>query len=76
MEDTTVLAKIYSHLVPRGYFGLLRQIINTRVPPIIEECSRPPTPLAEQIFYMVLNPLVAVAHSKVCMVIRAEQKFN
>ena len=39
------------------YFGLLRRLCDKRVPPLMEENSRPPTPLAEAIFKMIVQPL-------------------
>jgi len=62
--DPAVLNKIYSYLLPRGYFSYVRRIINARVPPIIEECLRPPTPMAGEILQMVVNPLISVGKSK------------
>ena len=39
------------------YFGLVRRLCDKRIPPLIEENCRPPTPLAEAIFKMILRPL-------------------
>ena len=39
------------------YFGLVRQLCDKRIPPLLEESCRPPTPLAEAIFNMIIRPL-------------------
>ena len=39
------------------YFGLVRRLCDKRIPPLLEESFRPPTPLAEAIFSMITRPL-------------------
>ena len=63
--DPIVLNKVYSYLVPRGYFGYIRRIINSRVPPVIEECIRAPTPLSQEILQMIFNSISVASRSKV-----------
>ena len=38
------------------YFGLVRRMCDKRIPPLLEESFRPPTPLAEAIFSMIVRP--------------------
>ena len=51
------MTNIYKYLVSRKYFSLVRLIIDSRVPPVLSETTRPPTPLAGEILQMVLNPV-------------------
>lgn len=59
------MTKIYKYLVPREYFGTVRTIIDSRVPPVMSETIRPPTPLAGEILQMVLTPVHLAAQSQV-----------
>lgn len=47
-------------LVENGYYRCLRRICDLRIPPIIEESSKAPTPLAEAVFDMMAKPLSLV----------------
>ena len=44
-----------------NYFGLVRQLCDKRIPPLVEESATPPTPLAEAIMNMVTRPLKLIA---------------
>jgi len=63
--NSDVVTKIYSHLVPRNYFGLVRTIIEYRCPPVMSETVQPPTPMAEEVLKMVITPVNLAVHSQV-----------
>ena len=61
-----VVTRIYQYLMPRQYFGTVRVIIDSRVPPVMSETVRPPTAVAGEILQMILNPLTVANQSQVC----------
>ena len=52
-----ILTKIYKFLIKDSYFVKIRQLIDTKIPPILAPTTKPPTPLSEEILQMVLRPL-------------------
>ena len=56
-----VVARMYRHLFTKEkYFRQVRRLIETRIPPLLETTTRPPTPLAGELLNMVARPLQAV----------------
>jgi len=55
--STHILHKIYKFLISRDYFATVRTIVDSRIPPVMTETTRAPTPLAEEILKMILSPL-------------------
>ena len=53
----TILTKIYKFLIKDSYFSKIRQLINTKIPPLLSVTTRPPTPVSEEILQMILRPL-------------------
>ena len=52
---------MYRHLFTKEkYFRQVRRLIETRIPPLLETTTRPPTPLAGELLNMVARPLQAV----------------
>ena len=60
-----LVTNIYKYLVSRKYFSLVRTVIDSRVPPVLSETTRPPTPLAGEILQMVLTPVNLAVQSTV-----------
>lgn len=56
-KSSIILCKIYKFLVVRKYFAMVRTIVESRIPPVLEETVRAPTPLAEEILRMLDSPL-------------------
>lgn len=54
---TQLLLIIWSYLVDNGYFIFIRSIINVRIPEPYEETIKPPTPIADALFNLVIGPL-------------------
>ena len=56
-----VVARMYRHLFTKEkYFKQVRRLIETRIPPLLETTTRPPTALAGELLNMVARPLEAV----------------
>ena len=53
----TNLTKIYKFLIKDSYFSKIRQLIDTKIPPLLSVTTRPPTPISEEILQMILRPL-------------------
>ena len=53
----TILTKIYKFLIKDSYFSKIRQLIDTKIPPLLSVTTRPPTPVSEEILQMILRPL-------------------
>lgn len=49
--------RYFAYLIPRGYFEAIKWLCNTRVPPILEESARPPTPMSDLLFSLILRPI-------------------
>jgi ubiquitin-protein ligase E3 C len=56
-----VLGTIYAFLIGKSYFQHVRQLADSRIPPLLEASTRPPTPMSGEILQMVLRPLEAAA---------------
>ena len=56
-DEETLSQKIYSYLVTKDYYGNLRKLCDVRIPPIITETIKAPTPMAETIFNLIVQPL-------------------
>ena len=52
-----ILTKIYKFLIKDSYFIKIRQLVDTKIPPILAPTTIAPTPLSEEILQMVLRPL-------------------
>ena len=57
---TAVVTKIYKHLVTNSYFAKIRQLVDTRIPPLLQETIRAPTPVSGEILGMVVRPLLVL----------------
>ena len=64
-----VLGRFYRHLVARDYYGAVRRLVDTRVPPLLGPALKPPTPLAGEILQMVSRPLHIAAQAQVNTVV-------
>ena len=56
-EDSNQLAQIYDYLIRQNFYADLRQICDLRIPPMVSETTRAPTPLAETFFNLIMQPL-------------------
>ncbi len=56
-SSSTVQLKMFQYLVSKDYFGNVRRLCDARIPPLMSETSRPPTPLSATILAMVTRPL-------------------
>ena len=52
-----IVTKVYKFLIKNSYFSKIRELIDTKIPPLLSVTTRPPTPLSEEILQMVLRPL-------------------
>ena len=52
-----IITKIYKFLIKDSYFSKIRQLMDTKIPPLLSITTRAPTPLSEEILQMVLRPL-------------------
>ena len=59
-EDSTQLIHIYDYLIRRDFYADLRQICDKRIPPMVKETTKAPTPLAETYFNLIMQPLSLV----------------
>ncbi|KAK3089067.1 hypothetical protein FSP39_000528 [Pinctada imbricata] len=53
-----VVQKIWNFLIEKGYFHQMRVILEAKVPSSLEKSHHPPTPQAESIFSLIMNPIV------------------
>lgn len=64
LNDTVVvrgfLEAMYTYLVKRNYFKLVRQMIDEKVPPLYEPVVSPPNALSDTLIQMVVQPLKLV----------------
>ncbi len=51
------ILKIYDYIIRHGFFKHLRQICDTRIPPMIAETSKAPVPIAGTILDLIMQPL-------------------
>jgi hypothetical protein len=60
-DDNRVIQEaIYGYLVRKDYYGNLRRLVDARIPPLVEETTKSPTPMAETIFGMIMQPLLLI----------------
>ena len=52
-----IITKIYKFLIKDSYFSKIRELIDSKIPPLLSITTRAPTPLSEEILQMVLRPL-------------------
>ena len=57
---TLVVSKIFKYLVSNSYFAKVRQLVDTRIPPLLQETTRAPTPVSGEILGMITRPLLMV----------------
>ena len=60
-EEKALSQKIYSYLVTKDYYGHLRKLCDVRIPPIMTETIKAPTPMAETIFNLIVQPLSLIS---------------
>jgi hypothetical protein len=68
--------RYFTYLLPRGYFESIRRLCDSRVPPIIDETSRPPTPMAELIFELITRPLKLMQGAEKSFKVLLAQSLN
>lgn len=51
------LSAVYSHLINKGFYHQIVQLLITRVPEVYESSQEPPTPLADALLHLLLKPL-------------------
>ncbi|XP_042213682.1 ubiquitin-protein ligase E3C-like isoform X2 [Homarus americanus] len=51
------LCALYTHLINRGYYQQMVQLIVSRIPEVYESSENPPTPLAESLLHLLMKPL-------------------
>lgn len=54
------LENVFTYLVKRNYFKLVRQMIDEKVPPLYEPVVSPPNALSETLYQMIMQPLKLV----------------
>lgn len=54
------LEDMYTYLVKRNYFKLVRQMIDDKVPPLYEPIVSPPNALSDTLLQMIIQPLKLV----------------
>ena len=52
-----ILIKIYKFLIKDSYFCKVRELIDTKIPPLLSLTTRAPTPISEEILQMIVRPL-------------------
>ena len=60
-EEAALSQTIYAYLVTKDYYGHLRKLCDARIPPIMTETLKPPTPMAETIFNLLMQPLSLIS---------------
>ena len=55
-QPMDVATSIYKYLVSRNYYGHIRKLCDSRIPPIMSEITKPPTPMAEILYGLILIP--------------------
>lgn len=60
------LENVYTYLVKRNYFKLVRQMIDEKVPPLYEPVVSPPNALSETLYQMIMQPLKLVKSLNGC----------
>ncbi len=70
LNDKTIvngfLEHIYTYLVKRNYFKLVRQMIDEKVPPLYEPITTPPNAISELLLKMIIQPLNLVQSLNGC----------
>ena len=56
-EDSNQLIQIYDYLIRQNFYADLRRIVDIRIPPMVTETIKAPTPLAETFFNLIMQPL-------------------
>ena len=56
-NSVKIISTIYKYLMKEDYFGWVRVVGDSRIPPLLEETVKPPVPMAEAILSMVTRPL-------------------
>ena len=54
------VTKIFKYLLTNDYFAKVRQLVDLRIPPLLEETTRPPNPVSAEILGMIVRPLAVV----------------
>ena len=55
-EPQDVALSIYRYLISQNYYGHLRKLCDARIPPLMSETSKPPTPMAETLYSLIMIP--------------------
>ena len=55
-EPNEVALSIYKYLITRNYYGHLRKLCDARIPPLMSETVKAPTPMAETIYGLIMIP--------------------
>ena len=59
-----IIARIFEYQMSKNYFRSVRKICDAKIPPIIAETTKAPTPVCESILDMILKPLAFVNINK------------
>lgn len=59
-----IIFKIFEFQMSKDYFQAVRLICDSKIPPMINETAKPPTPIAESILGLILRPLQMVKEKK------------
>ena len=59
-NGTATVTKIFKYLIANKYFALVRQLVDMRIPPLLEETTRAPNPVSAEILGMIVRPLAVV----------------
>ena len=51
------LIQIYDYMIRQDFYADLRRICDIRIPPMVKETTKAPTPLAETYFNLIMQPL-------------------
>ena len=56
-DSNRIMPILYRYLMSQNYFGYARQVCDARIPPLLQETSKPPTPHAEAVLAMIYRPI-------------------
>lgn len=56
-QDSQWLLQLFDYLVRQDFFAHLRRICDAKIPPMLAETTKAPTPIAETLFNLIMQPL-------------------
>lgn len=57
-------SSLWLYLIKLQYFKIIKHLLETRCPEVDEECTKPPTPLAESLLTLLRKPLESCANDE------------